>query len=395
MSLSPEQLAERLTAITATDISAVVGCNPFRSPMDVFLEKRGERPPFVETARSRWGHKLEKPIRQEYEELHNVRVEVPGTLTHPRHPWWKATPDGIVYPAGSSEPDRGLEIKVHGRDAIIFGRLEYGDPGTDEVPPHELLQCMWGMGTTGLPRWDLVPFLDGAPAEYIIDRDEELIGLLGERAERFYVDHILTGNPPEPDGSKAWDDFLKNKWKKNTEDFIPIDSEPAVLGVVQLLREARELVANGETQVDQIRQKLELFIGERAGLSFMEPGRKKPSILRWKRNKPGRKVDYIAIMSDMRHQAALAGAGKAVIFDRAIAALASMRSTIEIGAGASKVTAGELGELLVLVQSTLRDISRASTEAERTREVPGARPFVAPRHWKTNNSDRKNDEEGN
>ncbi len=394
MSLSPDQLAQRLAGMTATDIGAVVGANPFRSPMDVFLEKIGERPPFEETTRSRWGHKLERPIRADYEEIHQVRVEVPGTLFHPAHPWQMATPDGLVYQLNEIEPERGMEIKVHGRDALYFGNLHYGDPGSDDVPPHELLQCAWNMQVTGLPRWDLVAFLDGAPVEYIIDRDDELNAILVEKAERFFVDHVQTGTPPEPDGSDAWDAFLKRKWKTNTLDLIQLADAPEIEALLGPLQDARAELARLEDVRDAIQQKIKLAIGDKSGVTWKDAGRKKPSTISWKRSKSRRVVDYMAVLGDMRQSAALVAAGKAESFERALRALGSHGAGAPVGTSSQAfITAGEIVELLTLCRTTLLDINRSSTEPARTKIVDGNRPFCVPRHWKASKSDRKTDDD--
>lgn len=374
MSLSPEQISQRLQGMAATDIAAIVGCHPYRGPLDVYLEKRGEAPPYVGNTRSRWGDILEAPIRNDYEDRHNVRVEVHGTLVHPKHPWWMATPDGLVYRHGASMPDRGLEIKVHGRDAVFFGGLEYGAPGSDEVPPHELIQCEWGMGCTGLDRWDLIAFLDGAPAEYIIDRDDDLIGMLAERGEKFLVDHIQKGEPPAPDGSKAWENWLKARWKKNNDDFIQADDEPEILQLIYELRDARASEADAEALVGRLTQALKNRIGENSGYIWREPGRKTPSKVSWRRSKDGEKDDWRSSFEQIR--------GDAALLASALTGVPQMCESLR-GDGL-----GDTADLLAKLYETLEGFAKAKP-ARKT--VPGARPFNVPRHWKTATPKKEND----
>lgn len=382
MSLSPDQLAMRRDGVTATDIGCIVRANPFRGPIDVWLEKVGQAPPFDETIRSKWGHLIEPVVRNDYAEVHNVRVEVPGTLAHRDHPWRMATPDGIVYPYGSNEPTHGMEIKVHGRDAMWFGGLVYGNPGTDEVPAHELIQSMWNADIADLPRWDLVPFLDGAPIEFVIDRDDELIGMLVEAGEKFLVDHVRTGAPPPPDGSEAWDALLKRKWKENSLDMINVENEADALAMISDLRAARDEVARGETTVEKIVQQLKVKIGDKAGLTWKDPSYKKHDNIYWKRNKPSRTTDWIGVMADMRQTAALVVSGKSKDFDRALAVLGAFNPHDSIGSSArAAMTAGELIELVTLARTALDDIRRASTEAARTTVTDGNRPFLCPVRW--------------
>lgn len=384
MTLSPDQLAQRLEGVTATDIACIVRLNPFRAPIDVFLEKTGQRPPFDETVRSKWGHLLEKPIRDDYAQIHDVRVEVPGTIVHRTRRWQMATPDGIVYPYGSPTPLRGLEIKAHGRDAVWFGNLVYGDPGTDEVPPHELIQSMWNIDVTGLDRWDLVAFLDGAPIEYIIDRDDELIGMLVEAGEKFFVDHIKTGEPPPPDGSEAWDALLKRRWQKNSEDLISIDDQPEVMRTVLALRDARAAASDLEARCDTLTQQLKNVIKDKAGLTWRELGKKKPQNIMWKRSKASRHTNWIAVMSDMRQAAAMVASGRAAEFERARIVLSSLGAGASVGSSTrATMTAGELVVLLDSCLSTLTGIAKASTEVTHTTAREGNRPFLAPHGWRS------------
>ncbi len=352
--LTPQQIEMRRGGITATDVAAIVGCHPYRTKLDVWLDKTGNAPPFAgDETRSRWGDILEGPIRTDYEERHRVRVEIPGTLRHRSRRWAMATPDGIVYHSGSSTPDRGLEIKVHGRDAVFFGGLEYGAPGSDEVPAHELIQCMWNIDVAELGRWDEVAFLDGAPIEFNIDRDDELIGMLVEQSERFLVDHIKTNTPPPPDGSRAWDEWLKRRWAKNTDELVSIDGDEGMEALIADLRAARERAVDLELATDTLVQQAKKAIGDRAGLTWREPGRKALAKLTWKRSKDGHRDDRTATIAAMRLAASLGATPDPELdvsgnFARAIEALTTIAT-------------------MPMIQKL----------------VPGPRPFCAPRWWKT------------
>lgn len=381
MSLSPDQVAIRRLGITATDISAILGVNPYRTPLDVVLEKRGERPPYKETERSRWGHILEPVIRTDYEERHGVSVHVSGTLHRPADEWMMATPDGLVYlKSGDQLADRGLEIKVHGRDAVRFGYAQYGDPGTDDVPLWELCQCAWGMAVTGLRRWDLVPFIDGAPNDYIIDRDDDLIDDMIERARKFMSDYLEGGNAlPEPDGSKSWDRYLR-KWKTHDAVFVNVAENLQALADIARLKDLRGQEAVIEKQLDTIVQRLKLIIGDHAGLEFPADRSNAPAQrITWKRNKPGKDIDWLGVLADMRQSAALVASGKTLELDAIEAALRKLG-----GGYVSETTFSgiKLAETVTLLRQTLTDIARAATESQRTVITIGNRPFTVPRHWK-------------
>lgn len=386
-SLSPEQLAQRLAGITATDIAAIVGVHPYRSAVDVWSEKRGTAPPFEGNDRTKWGQILEPVIRKDYEERHGVRVELRGTMTSRDKAWMMATPDGLVFQPAAVEADRGLEIKCH---TVYLSHL-YGEPGTDEVPPYELCQCTWGMAITGLPRWDLVPFIDGQTNDYVIDRDDDLIEVLIERAERFRVDNVLGGEPPPPDGSKAYTEWLAAVHKADNAEaqIIAVDADPTVLAAVGRLRELRDEIAALEAEEGIKVQAIKAVIANRAGIEFPSTrgtsakGKPAGSAVRdkitWKKAKDGIVRTYAATFEAVRSRARTLTNAKAPDVQRAITALDKLAEQTFANSRAT-ISAAELRELIAGMFDTLRDI--AVIEAGEVAAI-GTRRFVVPKHWKT------------
>lgn len=376
MSLSPEQIEQRLEGVTGTDAGAIVGVNPWKSMHQVFLEKIGQAVPFNGNIRTKWGNLLEPVIREDYADSHNLRVEVPGTLVHPKIPWWMGSPDGIAYEWGQSDPSHGLEIKVHGRDAIISGALVYGDPGTDEIPLHELVQDAWYIGVTGLDRWDHIVFLDGAPAEYVVRRDDDLLGALREQAERFLVDHVRKRVPPPPDGTESYSKWLTSRWKKNTDDLVELKAGDAMLATFEELKRVRAaLLADGALE-STLEQTIKEAIGERGGFIWREVGEKKLKKITWRRNKDGVKIDWPAISAHLRETAALVVSAKGADFAAAIAAFST-----EPALGLMGIGADQLVDLLTTAITALRKIADG-VESTYTTIVPGNRPLLVPRSWK-------------
>jgi putative phage-type endonuclease len=387
VSLSPEQFEIRRTGMTATDISAVLGVNPWRSPLDVWRDKvEPSSEPSPDTDRSLWGQRLEPLIRSDYEARHDMRVEVPGTLRKPGDEWMIATPDGICYRRDSNEAERGLEIKVHGRDAIRYGGLHYGDPGTDDVPLHELCQCAWGMGVTGLPRWDLVPFIDGTPIEFIIDRDDDLIASMIEGAQRFMRNYVDTKTPPPPDGSEAWDSYLKSKWKENHDMMRDVSNDMDAVADINALREAKDRHAILERQIDTIVQRLKVLIADGSGLAFIGDSGKKTQIT-WRRNRSSAVTDYLGVLGEFRSTAALVASGKA---DELEAIDAALRRFGGGYVGSTTFSGIALAETFTLVRQTLVDIAKMSCEPKHQVVKLGNRPFNVPKSWKQ--SRKKGDE---
>lgn len=348
MSLSAEQLAQRKEGITATDIAAIVGLHPYRSPIDVYCDKHGIGVPFVGNERTKWGHILEIPIREDYAERHGVRVEVPGTLDHPSLAWAKATPDGICYVPRRSVPVNGLEIKTHSFRAAD----QYGDPGTDQVPPHELVQCAWNMFVSGLERWDLVAFIDGQPQEYSITRDDDLIEMLRDNAERFLVDHIRKDVPPDPDGSESYTKYLSTTYPQKSKDLLSLDDKPEARRTVAELRAARAEFDRYETLTEILTQNLKAVCGAHAGLEWTElgpDGKPRKQRIYYKDQKDGEKTDWQGAWRELVTSAQL---------------VLSTDHDFEL-----------VRDTLVQIADEDRSIKLHTTT------VPGKRPFMVPRSW--------------
>lgn len=187
--LTDEQRAMRRTGITATDIAAIVGVSPWKTPLQVWCEKMGADVPATGDDIER-GEFLEDGARRWYAHRTGAVIEQPGTLRHPTRPLVLATPDGLVTLPGARKV---LEIKMP------RGARGWGEPGTDEIPQHYLLQVAFQIAVTahmGVTEADVFAVLGGAPTIYHVTSDREIEEMLCEAAERFWRDHVEPRRPP-------------------------------------------------------------------------------------------------------------------------------------------------------------------------------------------------------
>ena len=150
MTLTAEQLALRQTGIGASEIAAVAGLDPHRTPLDVWMLKRGLAGPFAGNEFTRWGDRLEAVIAGAYAEARGVLLDTRDTLRHAGEPWMLATPDRVVLDSAGAE-ERLLQVKNRG----LRQADRWGEPGTDQVPDAVAAQCHWEMAVTGLALCDV------------------------------------------------------------------------------------------------------------------------------------------------------------------------------------------------------------------------------------------------
>lgn len=126
---------------------------------------------------------LEPVIKQMAQDVFNIRIRLCNiTRYHPDYPYFRANIDGKVK--GLLE---GIEFKNRGH----FQGSRYGEQGSDEVLDSELCQCLWYLGITGWQRWHLVVLIGGFDLRhFIIERSEETIQNIFERARYFWEEHI-------------------------------------------------------------------------------------------------------------------------------------------------------------------------------------------------------------
>ena len=189
MSLTEEQRAERLTGLGGSDAAPALGLSPYKSALELFIEKREPSElSAAQLAAFRWGTLLEPVIRQEYADRTGRVVRMPnGTLRHAKHPFILAHVDGVT------DDKRVFEAKT-ARSGDGWGKS-----GTDEVPHHYLIQVQHYLAVTGFTIADIAVLIGGNDFRiYEVPADEELQAMIIE-GERDFWQCIERGEPPPPD----------------------------------------------------------------------------------------------------------------------------------------------------------------------------------------------------
>jgi putative phage-type endonuclease len=190
---SPEQQLrrERLTGLGGSDAGAVLGVNPFRTPLDLYREKIGEAEPQPDTKATIRGRMLETFVRQEYRKLTKRQIyRVPEMLVHPEHPCLIAHLDGKIV--GDTERGVGVfEAKVPAMWTFAKMKRE-GLPISYSVQmQHYLAVTGYGWGSYAVfnaDLWELVHF--------DVERDEQFIDQLVRQELEFWNKYVVAKEPP-------------------------------------------------------------------------------------------------------------------------------------------------------------------------------------------------------
>ncbi|MBK7350780.1 MAG: YqaJ viral recombinase family protein [Gemmatimonadetes bacterium] len=286
MTLTAEQLALRQTGIGASEIAAVAGLDPHRTPLDVWMLKRALTEPFAGNEFTRWGHRLEAVIAGAYADARGVLLDTRETLRHPNEPWMLATPDRVVLDPGGGE-ERLLQVKNRG----LRQADRWGEPGTDQVPDEVAAQCHWEMTVTELDRCDVAVLIGGNDFRvYSLRRDPEIEAALVGIGRRFWFDHVVAGVRPEPTAS---DGAALARLFPTHNDLLLLAGPEHVTLATQLL-DVRNRIAALEADREALEAHLKAAIGEHAGLDLPN-GR-----ITWKATRAARSTDWKAVVEDLR-----------------------------------------------------------------------------------------------
>ena len=195
----------RPLGLGGTDIGAILGLSPYKTPLELWSELvSGEQPASRDLIHLRFGQHAESFIASEYERATDLfTAEHSPTLFHKKHGFMFGhvdrfvleTPDTPAVVDGTIIADKLLECKT----SSAFSKNDWGEPGTDQVPPLYLVQCAWYMAITECQSADLAVLIGNSDFRvYTIERDMELEGLILSHAQHFWHEHVLGKKPPEP-----------------------------------------------------------------------------------------------------------------------------------------------------------------------------------------------------
>ncbi len=243
-----EWLAVRNRGLGGSDAGAVCGISPYKTPVDVWLEKTGQAEPvdLSDNQAVAWGNILEDTIATEFSKRTGMKVQRRNaTLKHPEHDWMLAHVDRLIV--GTDKGPGILEVKTAGQ----YMSDKWGDPGTDQVPDEYALQVAHYLAVTGYAWARLAVLIGGRDLRvYDLPRDEDLIALLMAREEKFWTQHVETRLAPPP--STAGD--IETLYAIDNGESLPATSE--IESACEKLSAVKLSLKVGEQAKEELEQKV-------------------------------------------------------------------------------------------------------------------------------------------
>ena len=283
-----EWLTVRRQGIGSSDAAAAVGLNPYKSQLQLWMEKTGRDgalpvvDPSDEQSPMYWGTLLEPIVAAHYTRRSGHRVRrVNAVLQHPEHSWMLANIDREVVGASDVQI---LECKTAGIHGARLWR--------DGVPEYVQLQVMHQLAVTGKQAADVAVLLGGQELQvFRIERDDTLIAQLVALEQQFWG-YVERDQQPPADGSASAELALRCLYPRDSGTTLDFSSDLEMSGVFSDLLAVREVITTQTALESQLKQRIQQRMGE-ATRAVFEIGE-----VSWKRSKDGTSLDTTQLLKE-------------------------------------------------------------------------------------------------
>ena len=283
-------LAVRKQGIGSSDAAAAVGLNPYKSQLELWLEKTGrdtslpKLDPNDEESPAYWGNILEPIVATHYTKRSGHRVRrVNAVLQHPdpKLPWMLANIDREVIGADDVQI---LECKTAGINGARLWK--------EGVPEYVQLQVMHQLAVTGKQAADVAVLLGGQHLEiHRIERDESMIARL-INLERLFWDYVVSDTPPPADGTDSAEAALCCLYPEDNGQTLDFSQHPELATTYRELKAVRQSINQQEAREAQLKQVLQQAMGIATRAEFTE------GYICWKKSKDSTMLDVEQMLKD-------------------------------------------------------------------------------------------------
>ena len=283
-----EWLTVRRQGIGSSDAAAAVGLNPYKSQLQLWMEKTGRDgalpvvDPNDDQSPMYWGTLLEPIVAAHYTRRSGHRVRrVNAVLQHPEHSWMLANIDREVVGASDVQI---LECKTAGIHGARLWR--------DGVPEYVQLQVMHQLAVTSKQAADVAVLLGGQELQvFRIERDDTLIAQLVALEQQFWG-YVERDQEPPADGSASAELALRCLYPRDSGTTLDFSTDLEMSGVFSDLLAVREVITTQTALESQLKQRIQQRMGE-ATRAVFEIGE-----VSWKRSKDGTSLDTTQLLKE-------------------------------------------------------------------------------------------------
>lgn len=288
-----EWLEVRKRGIGSSDAAAAVGLNPYKSQLELWLEKTGRDTGLPKTdpddgeSAMYWGNVLEPIVAWHYSKRTGNKVRrINAVLQHPdpELSWMLANIDREVI---GTDDVQILECKTAGINGARLWK--------EGVPEYVQLQVMHQLAVTGKQAADVAVVLGGQHLDiHRIERDEEMIARLIE-LERAFWTYVETDTPPPADGTASAETALRCLYPEDDGQTADFREHAGLSAAYVELKVLRQSIDEKHAREAQLKQMLQQAMGEATRAEFAN------GYVSWRKAKDSIGFDVARLLRDRPH----------------------------------------------------------------------------------------------
>lgn len=281
-----EFLARRKSGLGGSDAAAVLGYSPWRTPLDIWLDKTGRNGEQEETESMRIGTALEQFVAERYTEDTGNPVQRFNTML--RDGCLVGNIDRLVITDPDHAPSHMGEVRT---DRILECKTSSAMKWDDDiVPVYYQIQVQHYMGLApSVKSCDVACLFFGGGKSFKVfnvPRNDLFIAKMQETLKAWWEAHVVADVPPEPINSEDCR-ILYGK-----DDGNSIGMTPDIFDTISEIRTIR----NGIKELEDKQEKLEVKVKAYMGANERIVDGNGKSIVTWKTSEGRNTVDYPAFL---------------------------------------------------------------------------------------------------
>lgn len=254
--MEPVGQLDRAKYLGGSDVAGILGISPWRTPLDVYLDKVQPRKAPPSPAKQKIfsrGQRMEPYVI-------DLLSEETGLVIAKRGERYLDPEFSFIAAEIDAEAESGENIEI--KTCSPFKAREWGEQQTDAIPVHYTAQAMHGLMVTG-KKVCVFGVLIGADdfRVYRVERDDETIGAIREKEVQFW--EMVTSLTPPP--LTAVSDVMRI-FDRDVGTGIEADGK-----ALDALLQLRELQARRKEITEEIEfaeQKLKIFMQDNSYISL-------------------------------------------------------------------------------------------------------------------------------
>jgi putative phage-type endonuclease len=275
-----EFLQRRKCGIGGSDVAAVLGVSPWRTPYQLYKDKTEDYIDVQESDILHFGNVLENVIANEFMRRNGKKVHRCNKLyRHKEHPELIANIDRRIVGGGI------LECKT----CSAWASKKFGESG-DEVPDQYMLQCQHYMHVIKVPETTLAVLIGGNDyREFEISYHKDLAEFAANKCVGFWQNHVVPRIPPPATIADNLAEYYI------AQSNAKITATPEILDLIEELKKLRTEKKRNELRQEEVTTAIKTFAKENELILDPAGG----VVATWKRGKDRANVDYDSLLADL------------------------------------------------------------------------------------------------